>query len=60
VAASATNRTPVSAAVSAVFLPLLVAFLTIGWLRFRDDAHAWFRQQTELAKQQGRTTGARP
>jgi hypothetical protein len=59
-AASASDRTPVSAAVSAVFLPLLVSFLTVGWLRYRDDAHAWFRQQSDLAKQQGRTTGARP
>lgn len=60
-AASASNRTPVSAAVSAVFLPLLLVFLTVGWLRFRDDAHAWFRKQSEVAKQQqGRPTGATP
>jgi hypothetical protein len=60
-AASASDRTPVSAAVSAVFLPLLLVFLTAGWLRFRDDAHAWFRKQAEVAKQQqGRPTGATP
>jgi hypothetical protein len=58
--ASATNRSALAAALSAVFLPLFLTGLTLAWLRFREDAHAWFRQQAEVAKQQGRTTGARP
>jgi hypothetical protein len=60
-AAAASNRTPTAAATSALFLPLLLVFVTVGWLRYRDDAHAWFRQQTDLAKeQQGKPFGAKP
>ncbi|MHB8465312.1 MAG: hypothetical protein ACYDH6_13075 [Acidimicrobiales bacterium] len=34
---------PGAAAVSAGFLPMMVGILGLGWLRFREDVHAYFK-----------------
>jgi hypothetical protein len=50
VAADQAASPPAAAAATAV-LPILVVVLTAGWVRVRDDLHAWFARAMEQAGQ---------
>jgi hypothetical protein len=53
VARSAADQgaSPAAAAAATTILPIIVVALTAGWVRVRDDLHAWFARAMEQAGQ---------
>jgi hypothetical protein len=44
---------PAAIGAQTIWLPMVLLFgLIVGWVRFRDDIHAWFKESMATAEQE--------